>query len=251
MNASSSEYSSASNGTFQKASHITPALLVKSFDELESGIKLVSKKVTLVQIDVVDGVFVQNKTWPFVGDGHGNFAKIVKQEVGLPDWEECEFEIDLMVSKPAFEADKWIAAGASYIVVHLRSVTIGEYEEIGKAIQDKGVKLVLGLAADVTLEEAASYMDKVMPEGVQCMGIKHIGFQGQKFDETVADRIKAIRAKYPDVEISVDGGMGNVDAVALVRDAGANRVIAGSAVFGSGRPIDTIAEFEEVMTEGK
>jgi ribulose-phosphate 3-epimerase len=71
------------------------------------------------------------------------------------------------------------------------------------------------------------------------MGIKNVGFQGQDMDEKVYETISAIRAKYPELPISVDGGVTLENAGDLV-DAGATRLVSGSAIFGSNNPKEAI-----------
>lgn len=67
------------------------------------------------------------------------------------------------------------------------------------------------------------------------MGIERVGFQGQMFDERALEVIKALRQKYPDVDIQVDGGVSLERVASLVR-AGATRLIVGSAIFSSDDP---------------
>lgn len=76
---------------------------------------------------------------------------------------------------------------------------------------------------------------------VQCMGIEKIGYQGQDFDERVLEQIKALKEKFSDLIISVDGGVTLATAPALV-SAGASRLVAGSAIFNTSDIIGTIEE---------
>ena len=77
---------------------------------------------------------------------------------------------------------------------------------------------------------------------VQLMGIDTIGFQNQEFDEKVLEHIKTLKQKYPDLKISVDGGVNAVSAPLLVQ-AGADALVSGSAIFNSGDILGTIEEF--------
>jgi ribulose-phosphate 3-epimerase len=80
---------------------------------------------------------------------------------------------------------------------------------------------------------------------VQLMGIDHIGFQGQEFDEKVIGRVKHLRLKYPGLPISVDGGVSLENAQSLF-EAGADRLVVGSAIFNSDNFVEAIANFKKI-----
>ena len=77
------------------------------------------------------------------------------------------------------------------------------------------------------------------------MGIEHDGFQGEAFDERVLDQIKKLRAKYPELSISVDGAV-NEQTAQLLLKAGANRLVMGSTLLQSYDIRETIREFEKL-----
>ncbi|MEK7390774.1 MAG: hypothetical protein AAB635_01405, partial [Patescibacteria group bacterium] len=84
---------------------------------------------------------------------------------------------------------------------------------------------------------------------VQFMGIAKIGFQGQLFDERVYDKISGLRATRPNVTISVDGGV-NLETATKLIEAGANRLVVGSALFESEDVAVTIEKFFEIAGNG-
>ncbi len=239
----------------QEIKHIIPAILPKSFQELENGLMLVAKSVPWVQIDVVDGVFAPNKTWPYINDDAGKFLRFVKQEEGLPFWDDVNFEIDLMVADPTTDVDKWIAVGASRLVIHIEGLAEERLVGIAKNIKEKGVELVLAVSINTPIESLKSAIEAIKAasdvenfgniDGIQCMGIDRVGFQGQEFDRAVIGKIKEIRALYPNVTISVDGAV-HLENARVLRDAGADRLIVGSAILESEDVADTILHFEEV-----
>lgn len=77
------------------------------------------------------------------------------------------------------------------------------------------------------------------------MGIATIGRQGEPFDERVIEKIKSIRAKYPDMVISIDGGVSFDTAPELI-EAGATRLVAGSAIFENPNPHGAIQELKSL-----
>jgi ribulose-phosphate 3-epimerase len=74
----------------------------------------------------------------------------------------------------------------------------------------------------------------------------HPGFGGQKFMESELPKVQALRAKYPDINIEVDGGLGP-GTIDLAAEAGANVIVAGSAVFGADDPAQVIAKMREAV----
>lgn len=218
--------------------HITPAILPETFEELKLKLELVVPLVEWVQIDAVDGVYAPHKTWPYT-DGPQNsehlFTKIVRQEESLPCADDIGFEIDLMVKNSALEADRWIAAGAMKLVVHIDSIELLPFVELAKSITAKCVELILGFATHSSYEKLDEYIAAAAEVGikigrVQCMGIEKIGFQHQPFAEKVLENIKEIKNAHPEIVISVDGGVNEETAPKLI-NAGADKLVIGSAIF--------------------
>lgn len=210
-----------------------PAIIPKDFTELEEKIELVKGVVPLVQVDVMDGRYTPQASWPYKKQDE-NFAAIIDESRGMPFWEEVDFEVDLMVNEPEKIIEDWVRAGATRIIVHFDSTnelpliidTLKNIVEIGVA---------LGIHTDIS--KIAPFISSI--DFIQCMGIERIGFQGQPFDERVLEKIADLRAHYPDLPISVDGGVSIETAPRLV-DAGATRLVAGSAVYKSENHVEAI-----------
>lgn len=219
---------------------IIPAILPMQFSELEDHIELIKGFTKTVQIDVCDGQFTPSPSWPYKKHDE-NFESITKEERGLPGWEVFNFEIDLMVNRPEENIDRWVSAGATRIIIHAES-----RGDINGAIQNLKGRAEIGLALNIEtgIEIIEEYKDDI--QFIQCMGIDHIGFQGQEFDSKVLDRVKEIRAMYPEMIISVDGGVSLQNAAKLI-EAGANRLVVGSAIFGSDNPIDAVQNFKALL----
>jgi ribulose-phosphate 3-epimerase len=236
----------------EEIKHIIPAVLVKSYSELLDQLDLVSSIVSYVQIDVVDGVFAPNKTWPYVGDTDMHFSKIVRQEEGMPYWDDLDFEIDLMVANPKDVIDQWIAIGASRIIIHKKSVDKGSLMDIAKNIKEKGVEFFVAVEPeedpDMSKEYLSDVFDAKLLDGIQCMGIEKIGFQSQHFSPKSLNLIKSLRKIYPSLIITVDGGV-NFDNAKVLIDHGANRLTSGSLIFTSDMPRDTIEHLEEACRD--
>ncbi|MFA6338965.1 MAG: hypothetical protein WCW87_02830 [Candidatus Paceibacterota bacterium] len=219
---------------------IIPAIIPQSLDDLREKLSLVVDRVPFVQIDVTDGHFVHSKSWPYDDNGE-EFNRIVNGDEGLPFWDKINFEIDMMVEYPEDKIEQWISAGASRIVFHIEStknpeIVIDHLKELGVEV---GVALNIGTPAEI-LDPIAEKIDFI-----QCMGIGRIGFQGETFDEQAISKVADLKEKYPNIPISVDGGV-NFENIEELRNAGATRFVVGSAIFESGDVEDSIEQFKNL-----
>jgi len=229
---------------------IIPAIIPKSFSELKEKMSSVRDLVPLVQVDVMDGKLTPEASWPYLSAGQDqDFANIISEKSGFPFWQELDFEVDLMVRHPENVWRDWLRAGASRIIIHIESTFVLESiikefktEFFGK---DSFIYSQIGLAINIETP-----VQKILPfvqdiDFVQCMGIAKIGFQGQPFDERVLLKIRELKSVYPDLIISVDGGV-SLETVSRLIKAGVSRLVAGSAIFASGDIIQTIKQFNSI-----
>lgn len=218
---------------------IIPAILPKDFAEVEDKTSLVLGLVKTVQIDVCDGQFVPNATWPYKKHDD-TFQKLVKEEDGLPNWEKLNYEIDLMVNRAEEIVDEWVSAGAMRIIIHVEMK--GDFADAIARLKDRA-EIGLALNIETSVDVIEPFKDQI--QFVQCMGIDNVGFQGQKFDQEVINKVREIKSKYPNLLISVDGGVSLENAPKLI-EAGVNRLVVGSAIFDSDNVFEAIANFKRV-----
>lgn len=223
----------------KKSIEIIPAVLPKDFAELEEKIELVKGFVETVQIDVCDGQFVPNATWPYRKDDR-SFAKIVGEEEGLPGWETLNYEFDLMVNRPEEIVEDWIRAGASRIILHVESKgdLAGAFSKLVGAVE-----IGLALSIETPFERVVPYLESL--QFIQLMGIDNLGFQHQQFDDKVIARVVEVKSRFPGLKVSVDGGVSLESAPKLIQ-AGVDRLVVGSAIFGSENSIDAVQEFKRL-----
>jgi len=218
-------------------SEIVPAVMPKSFYELENAIYIASGKVPFLQIDIMDGVFVKGVTWPF--NDMDTFIEMARTETMLPNWEDVSFEFDMMVSNPTDIVDKLVLIGASRIIYHFQSLKnpILDVKNFSDSyrISDNpaGVELVIAVPFDSKPEIILEIADMI--DGVQIMGISPVGVQGSEFKNETIDTVKIFKEKYPNLKISVDGGVKEKNILDLV-NAGTDRLVMGSAIFGNENP---------------
>ena len=207
---------------------ISPSVLASDFANLESELKKCSDGgAELIHLDVMDGHFVPN-----ISIGAPVIAALDKV---------CEtpFDVHLMISDPLFYIDDFIKAGADIITFHVECES--DIEKTIDKIVDAGCKAALAVKPKTPIDAVYPYLDKLSM--VLVMTVEP-GFGGQSFMESTMPKIKELRAKCPDIDIQVDGGI-NADTVKIAGKAGANVFVAGSAVFKSDNPAATIKLLKE------
>ena len=205
---------------------ILPALMPDSFEHLGALAATVSAFAPSAQIDIMDGEFVPSVSWPY--SEHAQLAEVGR--VRLPRWEHIAYEVHLMVADPRDAGTLFARAGARRILGHIETLGhVNDALETFRQWRDAGAHEVgASLLLDTPVSELHGLMDAI--EVVQVMSIARVGYQGNPFDERAIDRIRALRAQYPHIDIAVDGGVSEENAAALVR-AGANRLSVGSAIM--------------------
>jgi ribulose-phosphate 3-epimerase len=170
-----------------------------------------------VHVDVMDGHFVPNLTFgpKMVADLH--------RATRLP------LDVHLMIERPDDWVDRYVDAGAAYVVVHVEaaravSATLAR-------IRARGAKAGITLNPDTAVESILPHLAEVDLALVMSV---NPGFGGQKFIESALDKLRRLRKEIDErrlwVELEVDGGV-KLDNVRRVVEAGASVVVAGSAVF--------------------
>lgn len=198
---------------------IAASLLSADFAELKKEIRSVEQGgADWLHLDVMDGHFVPNITFgPFI-------AGAVRKASKLP------LDAHLMITDPLKYAPEFAKAGADYITIHAEVM-----DDLASAIsQLKKLKVKAGLSVN-----PETPLDKVLPvigeiDLFLVMSV-HPGFGGQKFMPEVLDKVKEMKKQKADGRtkalISIDGGI-NPETSCLAREAGAEVLVAGAAIFG-------------------
>ena len=200
---------------------IAPSILSADFSRLGEDIeKLHNGGADFIHIDVMDGRFVPNISFgmPIIKDIRNRTNKV--------------FDVHLMIEEPSKYIDDFIAAGADIITIHYEAE-----KHIDRAIQyikSKGVKAAVAInpgTPTFVLKDIIAQLDMVLIMSV------NPGFGGQKFISYSIEKIKEVKKMSEgindDLLIQVDGGI-DPSNVQEVISAGANVIVAGSAVFKNG-----------------
>ncbi|HEX8844639.1 MAG TPA: ribulose-phosphate 3-epimerase [Pyrinomonadaceae bacterium] len=215
---------------------IAPSILSADFTHLGEEIAAIERGgARVVHVDVMDGHFVPNITvgLPVV--------KAVKRATQLP------IDTHLMITEPGLYAEQFVEAGASMVSVH---VEIDPHlNRTLMAIKKKGA--LAGVAINpatplIALEEALSFADYILLMSV------NPGFGGQKFIPTSLDKVRRLRRMIDErrlsTRIEIDGGIDRHN-IAEIAAAGAEIIVAGSAVFNNSDPAQAVRELREATMQ--
>lgn len=215
---------------------ISPSLLSCDFSKMgEECVNMEKCGADWLHIDVMDGHFVPNIT---LG------APIVK---ALRKTSSLTFDVHLMISDPYKYAEDFVKAGADIITFHYECDS--DVEKTIDLIRSLGCKAGLSVKPGTPVEKVFPYLDKLSM--VLVMTVEP-GFGGQSFMADMMPKVTAVREECAkrglDVDIQVDGGI-SMKTVDEAAKAGANVLVAGSAVFGAESPKDMIASLREAAAK--
>lgn len=209
---------------------ITPSLPAQSFDELRTLAETLSHTVPMFQIDIVDGVFVPNVSWPFTEGGDPK--EVLRSLATLPA--SLPLEVDCMIVHPETYLDLFVELGIASVIIHMGSTD--EYDGIISHARTHGYQIGFAITNDARGEILNPYVAKI--DFVQIMGIAHVGKQGEPFDTRTLSTLSTLRALYPTLPLVVDGAV-NAETIVKLRDAGATRFAPGSAIAHSSDPLQS------------
>ncbi|KAK8607311.1 hypothetical protein V6N13_053053 [Hibiscus sabdariffa] len=145
----------------------------------------------------------------------------------------------LMVTNPIDYVEPMGKAGASGFTFHVE-VSKENWQELIGRIKSKGMRPGVALKPGTPIEEVYPLIDSENPVEMVLVMTVEPGFGGQKFMPEMMDKVRALRKKYPSLDIEVDGGLGP-STIDMAASAGANCIVAGSSVFGAPEPAAVIS----------
>ena len=203
---------------------IAPSMLGADFGRMRDAAELVAPHSSYLHMDVMDGHFVPNLTMG---------VDLVKALKGI-----APLDVHLMITDPVDFIDDFYNAGAEIISVHVEA---NNTREALVKINEKNIKSGIAFNPSTPKEKIIPYLD--IADMVLVMSVEP-GYCGQSFHENAIDRVKYFKTNYPNKIIEVDGGVSTQNSAILSKN-GADILVAGSAIFKSNDPIQTIAEMKK------
>ena len=213
---------------------LSPSILASDFSILGEQLRTLEDcNIKYVHVDVMDGSFV-----PSISFGMPVIKSIRKDTKAF-------FDVHLMIDEPGRYIKDFKDAGADLITVHVEACK--HLNRTIEQIKEMGMKVGVALNPATPIDSIKHIIDMV--DMVLIMTVNP-GFGGQKYIESCTDKIKELRQmldnKGLDIDVEVDGGI-NVSNIKKVIDAGANIIVAGTAIFGGEGIEKNVAEFNKVI----
>lgn len=203
------------------------SMLSADFLHLEEDVRFVNRHADIFHLDIMDGVFVPNISYGF---------PVVES---MAEIAEKPMDAHLMIVHPEKYVERFAKAGAAMLSFHLDAA--GNPAEVLSLIRSCGMKAGIAINPDIPVERLYPFLDKA--DFVLVMSV-FAGFGGQKFIPESIGRVRTVKdeilRKGCPCQIEVDGGVSAVNAAEL-REAGADILVSGSAVFRAADPVQVIS----------
>ena len=209
---------------------ITPSILNADFSHLDSEIAKIAPVSDLLHLDVMDNVFVPNFTFDFE-----SASKIILSS-------PIPVDSHLMIADVDQLAPAYAHAGSASVTIHAEASD--NVAKTLRAIRVEGARAGLALKPGTSLD---LYSDVIEDVDMFLIMTVEPGFGGQKFMESMMDKVRSARKLIGDrpIWLQVDGGI-SLETIEIARDAGADTFVAGSAVFNSPDPADMVSRLREL-----
>ena len=206
---------------------IAPSILAANYGHLDKDFEMLnSSKADWVHVDIMDGIFVPNISFG---------QMLVKQ---MHKVSELPLDVHLMIVDPERYVDSFKECGADTITFHLEATN--HAHRLIQHLKSIGVKAGVALNPQTSVDNLDDILEDL---DMVCLMSVNPGFGGQKFIYRTLDKIKKLKQKIIernlDCKIEIDGGVGLQNAEAILK-AGADVLVAGSSVFKSENPHQTI-----------
>ena len=204
--------------------NIAPSMLGADFGKMREAAELVAPHSSYLHMDIMDGHFVPNLTMG---------VDLVKALKGI-----APLDVHLMVTDPLNFIDDFHDAGAEIISVHVEA---NNPRKSLKKINEKNIKSGIAFNPSTPKDKIIPFLD--IADMILVMSVEP-GYCGQSFHENAINRVKFFKTNYPEKLIEVDGGVSTVNSATLAEN-GADILVAGSAIFKSKDPINTITQMKK------
>ncbi len=213
---------------------LAPSVLAADFGHLSRDLEMINNtEADWLHVDIMDGRFVPN-----ISFGQ-NIVSVMKKHCQLP------LDVHLMIVDPERYVDSFIEAGAEHITFHFEATN--HAHRLIHHLKSSGVKAGVALNPQTSVDLLDDILEDI---DIVCLMSVNPGFGGQKFIYRTLHKIKALKDKIIERNlktlIEIDGGVGLQNAESIL-EAGADVLVAGSSVFKSENPTETVSRFKAIQ----
>ncbi len=213
--------------------HVLPSLLLCDFGHLEREVRrLEAAGARALHVDVMDGHFVPNFTYGMP------LVQAFRQLTELP------LDVHLMIARPERYIQQFYDAGADALTIHIEAVA--QPDAVLSTIASLGAATGIALNPATPLETVEACLDQC--DMVLVMSVP-AGFGGQSFHEVALEKLEWLQRHAPEKLLAVDGGI-NSDTIGRAAAAGAQLLVAGSAIFHSPDYVTAMSELQRLAVAG-
>ena len=216
---------------------ICPSLLSADFSNLDLSIGLIKADTPILHLDIMDGHIVSNISF---GPGIVSIVRTLTDQL---------LDVHLMVSDPARWIEPFYKAGADFLVIHLEATP--HAERLLTEIRERGMRAGIALTPQTPVSMLDYLMDKL--DLILLMTVNP-GFGGQSYLPAMTEKIRVLRDRVDDsgrsILLQVDGGI-DVRTAPIAAQAGADLLVAGSAVFGEDDPAAALEQLKMAARLGQ
>jgi ribulose-phosphate 3-epimerase len=210
---------------------VIPAILTSSKQEFREYLSIIKSLAKIIQVDVMDGEFVESKS-------------LMPREFFYEDFGKLQVEIHIMANfdntRDIIESLKSFKACTRIIVHQEICENLEQLRRLVNLVKSINKEVAIALNPDTDIRDIGKVVKKI--DGVQFMGVTP-GFYGSPLQTQVYEKVKDFQSRYTMYEgdIAWDGAV-NIDNIKTIRDLGVNRIAVGSAIFKSDNPVQTYQE---------
>lgn len=212
---------------------VAPSVLAADFGNIQRDLEMISSsQADWLHVDIMDGRFVPN-----ISFGQ-NIVSAMKKHCTKP------LDVHLMIVEPEKYISSFIDAGAEVITFHIEATN--HVHRVVQSIKERGIKAGVALNPHTSVDQ----LDDVLEDlDMVCLMSVNPGFGGQKFIYRTLHKIRSLKDKIItrnlNTLIEIDGGVGLQNAGSIL-EAGADVLVAGSSVFKSDNPVQTIEKLKAI-----